>query len=196
MIINTFRRAKTTQNVSIPWVTAERLKVGINKLANSRGVFVGNFTYKSEGLELGDLGGNHFAIALRNILPEAKETIGKALEALQANGFVNYFGLQRFGTVAAVKTSDIGLALIKGRWEEAVELLLRPRPNEDCQVARGRAFWWMYRDAKETLKYIDASMHHAALERFLLQGENCNKINKTCLNGKNCSDTRCIGVKV
>jgi tRNA(Glu) U13 pseudouridine synthase TruD len=47
--------------------------------------------------------------------------------------------------VAAVKTSDIGLALIKSRWSEAIELLLMPRPNEEKRVARGRAFWWMYR---------------------------------------------------
>ena len=73
--------------MSIPYVTAERLKVSIHKLRNFRGVFVGNFCYKSTGLELGDLGGNHFAIALRNIKPNEKENVTKALESLQTNGF-------------------------------------------------------------------------------------------------------------
>ena len=156
--------------MSIPYVTAERLKVSIHKLRNFRGVFVGNFCYKSTGLELGDLGGNHFAIALRNIKPNEKENVTKALESLQTNGFINYFGLQRFGTVAAIKTSDVGLALIKSKWADAVELLLRPRPNEDTKTARGRAFWWMYRDHSETLKIMDETCTHAALERILLQG--------------------------
>ena len=156
--------------MSISYVTAERLHGAVRKLKNFRGVFVGNFCYKSTSLELGDLGGNHFTIALRNIKSDEKENVAKALESLQSKGFINYFGLQRFGTVAAVKTSDIGLALIKSKWSEAVELLMRPRPNEDTKTARGRAFWWMYRDPTETLKLIDETCNHAALERFLLQG--------------------------
>ena len=38
----------------------------------------------------------------------------------QENGFINYFGQQRFGTDSTIKTSDIGLALIKENWQEAI----------------------------------------------------------------------------
>ena len=39
------------------------------------------------------------------------------MESLKENGFLNYFGLQRFGT-SIVKTSEIGAALIKEEWEK------------------------------------------------------------------------------
>ena len=39
---------------------------------------------------------------------------------LKENGFINYFGQQRFGTDSSIKTSDIGLALIKEKWQEAI----------------------------------------------------------------------------
>ena len=138
-----FRRAKTSQNVSIMMVTADRLKQALGGMPPrvTSNIFVGNFTYKNTGLELGDLGGNHFTIALRYIQPESIEDASKALDGLRDKGFINYFGLQRFGTVSSVKTSDVGLALIKSNWSKAVELILQPRPNEDTRVARGRAFW-------------------------------------------------------
>lgn len=127
--------------VSIQAVTAERLKAAFSRLPQFRNLFIGNFSYKRTGLELGDLGGNHFTIALRNIEPGALEIATKALDGLEERGFVNYFGLQRFGTVESVKTSDIGLAMIKSQWTKAAEMILQPRPNEECKVARGRAFW-------------------------------------------------------
>lgn len=89
---------------------------------------------------------------------------------MKDRGFINYFGLQRFGTVASIKTSDVGLALIKGNWSEAVELLLKPRPNEDKKFSRARAFWWMYRDPKETLRILDEVQEHVPLEQILLNG--------------------------
>ena len=96
-------------------LTAERLKQALDMLPQKTppNLFMGNFSYKNTGLELGDLGGNHFTIALRNIEPELKESAAKALDGLRDKGFVNYFGLQRFGTVQSVKTSDVGLAMIK-----------------------------------------------------------------------------------
>jgi len=82
--------------------------------------------------------GNHFSIALRNVNSDRKAEISHCLEMLDMKGFINYFGLQRFGTVPSVKTSDIGLALIKSEWLTAIELILKPRPNEDQTLARAR----------------------------------------------------------
>ena len=42
---------------------------------------------------------------------------------LKENGFINYFGQQRFGTDSNIKTSDIGLALIKEKWQEAIGIV-------------------------------------------------------------------------
>ena len=76
------------------------------------------FCYSKDSLELGDLQGNHFTIVLRDI-HASDQVIATAVENLRENGFINYFGQQRFGT-ASIKTSDIGLALIKSRWLEAI----------------------------------------------------------------------------
>ena len=65
------------------------------------------------------------------------------------NGFINYFGHQRFGTDSTVKTSDIGLALVKNQWESAIELILKPRPNETHQLTRFDIFYYLLKIFKE-----------------------------------------------
>lgn len=49
-----------------------------------------------------------------------------SLESLRDNGFLNYFGMQRFGT-STVLTHTIGCAIMKKRYEEASDLILYPR---------------------------------------------------------------------
>ena len=48
------------------------------------------------------------------------------------NGFVNYFGLQRFGT-RSVLTHEVGLAILQGKWEKAVDLILSYRFDDNTQ---------------------------------------------------------------
>lgn len=50
-----------------------------------------------ERIGLGQLAGNHFKIVLRNVSSTA-ENLQKATDALSSDGFINYFGMQRFGT--------------------------------------------------------------------------------------------------
>lgn len=54
------------------------------------------------------------------------ELIQSAMEDLERLGFLNYFGLQRFGTTS-VNTHSVGLALLKSEWKEAAMLILKPR---------------------------------------------------------------------
>lgn len=42
-----------------------------------------------------------------------------------ARGFVNYFGLQRFG-VTAIGTFRVGIALLRHDWQGAIDLILSP----------------------------------------------------------------------
>ena len=98
------RRAVTTQWVSVFRVRAEQLQ-GLN--ATLRNLYVGNFKYCKEPLKLGSLSGNHFVITLRNVTGDHGK-IEESLESLKAKGFINYFGLQRFGTTS-VPTHKIGV---------------------------------------------------------------------------------------
>lgn len=67
--------------------------------ANSRmhAIAVGNFTPSATALRLGDLAGNLFTIALR-CLEGSTEHATAAVAALRESGFINYYGLQRFGS--------------------------------------------------------------------------------------------------
>ena len=98
------RRAVTTQQVSVYRVRAEQLQELNSTLRN---ICLGNFQYCKEPLKLGSLSGNHFVITLRNVLGDHSK-IEESLESLKINGFINYFGLQRFGTTS-VSTHKIGM---------------------------------------------------------------------------------------
>lgn len=62
------------------------------------------------------LGGNRFDLVLRRVEGEEGEVRRKA-EGLGRLGFVNYFGLQRFGTTS-VSTFAVGRLIIRGEWAE------------------------------------------------------------------------------
>lgn len=71
-----------------------------------------------------------------------KEMIDRRCAWVKERGFINYFGLQRFGTGGA-PTSEVGLAMLKEDWEGAVRLIMAPRVGEnqathDSKVRRDR----------------------------------------------------------
>lgn len=83
-------------------------------------------SFVPNGLTLGDLAGNHFTIVLRDVQGASEQELQEALESLQRDGFLNYFGMQRFGT-SSVMTHTIGCAIMKKNYEEASDLILKPR---------------------------------------------------------------------
>ena len=161
------KRARTAQRVSIPFVTPRNIVRCMQEVRQwerkkRRGpkremvLNAGDFTFEKEGLTLGDLSGNRFTVVLRNCVSDADGVVDAALSSLKEKGFVNYFGLQRFGT-SAVKTSDVGLAMIKEKWEDAVDLVLKPRANERYLLALTRRIWWQFRDANMAHKVIQGN---------------------------------------
>lgn len=70
------------------------------KNINSRlsAIKVGNFQLCSNPLRLGQLQGNRFEIFIRNILINSTEHIQTYVENWIDKGYINYFGLQRFGS--------------------------------------------------------------------------------------------------
>jgi len=61
-----------------------------------------------DGLRLGDLSGNRFKIVIREVDEQNNEIIESGIDSLKRNGFINYFGLQRFGTCTEAPTHLIG----------------------------------------------------------------------------------------
>lgn len=66
------------------------------------------------------LRGNRFSVALRFIPADVSdEKIAQNVENLKQNGFINYFGMQRFGTYN-VRTHEIGREALKQNWIKVV----------------------------------------------------------------------------
>lgn len=127
------RRGVTVQRVSGFRIQAERM-ARLNKTLKN--AVVGGFKYERHGLSLGDLQGNEFVITLRDCqFPnsegldlEARSqcahlVVANAVKNLQEKGFINYFGLQRFGSFAT-STDEIGKKLLHGDFEAAIALIL------------------------------------------------------------------------
>ncbi|KAL1918034.1 uncharacterized protein VTP21DRAFT_3300 [Calcarisporiella thermophila] len=144
---------KDKRGVTVQRVTAHKLKA--ERLANMNGkwhgIRFGDFKYVERSLRLGDLKGNQFKIVLRNIKAESEDAINQAMISLKDRGFINYFGMQRFGT-SSVSTHKIGIALLREQWEEAVNLVMDPRDGEREDYQKARLHWKEYRDPSAALK--------------------------------------------
>lgn len=159
------KRANTSQMVSMWHLDPKRLN-GIN--GSLRSMKVGNFVYKNTPLKLGDLKGNLFEVALRNVT-ESDEIINESLNVVKENGFLNYFGLQRFGNSIEIPTHEIGKALAKGDFKSAVELILKPRKARmKPDLREARRIWWETKDAGKAIKCLKTK--NRTIEGKLLMG--------------------------
>ena len=130
------RRGVTVQRVSVFRVFADRMIQVGHTLRNAK---IGNFEYQPSGLQLGQLTGNEFVITLRdcqfgddielaNREDHALRIVGCAVENLRQNGFLNYYGLQRFGTFST-RTDTVGVKMLQGDFEAAVGAILDFSPT-------------------------------------------------------------------
>ena len=123
------KRAITTQRISCKGVEAERFKSLNGKL---QGIHLGDYKYESFGLSLADSLGNHFVITIRDIVGKT-EHIKEAMTSLGNVGFINYFGMQRFGT-RNISTHEVGIAMLAGQWEQACDLILAIKDDGKFQI--------------------------------------------------------------
>ncbi|XP_048465922.1 pseudouridylate synthase 7 homolog [Rhincodon typus] len=157
------KRAITVQEIAVVKITAERLS-HLNKcLMNFK---LGNFSYKKYPLKLGELQGNHFTVVLRNITG-SNEQVEQAMTSLRDIGFINYYGMQRFGTTA-VPTYQVGKAILHNKWSEVMDLILKPRPGaERGYLVKCREEWAKTKDPEAALKKLPVKR---CVEGQLLRG--------------------------
>lgn len=154
------KRGVTTQLITAP-VAAERLK-GLNKLDCN--IKVGNFRYCSKPLQLGALNGNLFSVVLRNV---TKTDCKSSFESFSKNGFINYYGLQRFGTTS-IPTHAVGIAILKSDWKKVIDLILTPRDNE-CNSNLNEALN-KYQENSDPDEALQCLRYKGSIEGILLQG--------------------------
>lgn len=131
------RRGITVQRASVYRVQAKKLSEAGRTLRHSK---IGNFEYHPQGLQLGDLLGNEFHITLRDChfridkdleidmkVKQARSILSTVIENFSSHGFINYFGLQRFGSFST-GTHTVGRSMLQGDFKAACEAILSFSP--------------------------------------------------------------------
>ncbi|KAL3121943.1 hypothetical protein niasHT_001942 [Heterodera trifolii] len=163
------RRAVTAQRVSAFRVEPGRLESAARSL---RGIWLRDFCYASAPLRLGDACGNRFNVILRDVDALSVDTAQLSARIAQwtRDGFLNYFGTQRFGT-CGVDTAHIGRLLLSEQWEAATAALLAPRAEANGSLnACLRCYAGSSANASAALKMLERSNASAGatVERALL----------------------------
>jgi tRNA pseudouridine13 synthase len=140
------KRGITTQRVRIRGLPLQRLAYLNKTYLNYRGrqqMVLGNFEVlsgiRNKALALGDLAGNRFTLALRELDmrdDSARSNVTRAVESLREHGFINYFGLQRFGS-GTFSTHRVGYSLLRGDYADICRKLMTPVVIKEVAEGRG-----------------------------------------------------------
>ena len=105
-------------------------------------------------LRLGECGGNRFRIRLRRV-QRGPAAASAAFASLSETGFINYYGLQRFGSHAS-RNDEVGRALLLGDYPAVVDALLAHADGQKLVAAEAdaRAAWIRSGDASTALRLM------------------------------------------
>ncbi|KAI7686992.1 hypothetical protein SSS_07542 [Sarcoptes scabiei] len=139
---------------------------------NQATMHVGHFRFSDEPLRLGDLNGNKFEIILRQISSLALDSlsstrideINQNLESIKNNGFINYYGMQRFGS-HRIDSHRLGVLILKKEFKSLVKMILCEKPlnrsssnsfnqNQDQAFNDAIKIWKEERDAGAAYKKL------------------------------------------
>lgn len=132
------KRAVTVQQICAHRLPADQLRRTLLHRMWDKRLRISDLEYRDTRLRLGMLKGNRFGIVLRRV-PQAavsSGTVDRAFAHVAERGFLNYYGLQRFGT-REVGTHSVGAAVVAKRWDEAVRLILGDVPRKRPAEAAG-----------------------------------------------------------
>ncbi|CAD6191575.1 unnamed protein product [Caenorhabditis auriculariae] len=158
------KRAFTVQRVSCKRLEKAKL-LGLNP--RIRDILVYDVSYHTNHVQMGAHWGNRFNIVLRNISLDAEEGLRSNLESFEKNGFINYFGTQRFGSFGT-STASIGKLILKRDWEGAVRQILHrgslPVYLTTGTVGDALKCWEETGDASQALKKLKGAQAFASIE--------------------------------
>ncbi|CAH0473707.1 unnamed protein product [Peronospora belbahrii] len=165
------KRGITTQLCTVYHGSKERLERlnNADRELDSFNFLVGNATYVTQRLNLGDLRGNRFSMVIRDLPDDdtiSNEQIHEVVRSWSEHGFINYFGLQRFGT-KAIATHEIGRAILQRDYKRVVDLLLSPHEGDATKIREARQ---AFQDAQDIEAALKALPPYLIAERAVLQG--------------------------
>jgi TruD family tRNA pseudouridine synthase len=94
------------------------------------------------------------------------EQIHAAVRSWSEHGFINYFGLQRFGT-KAIATHEIGRAILQRDHKRVVDLMLSPQEGDATKIREARQAFQNDQDVGAALKALPP---YLIAERAVLHG--------------------------
>lgn len=168
------KRGISTQLCTVYRVPKERaqhvLKPMASRALDEQPHLVGDLRYTHHKLQLGDCRGNHIAVAIRSLpnedaLPESQ--VGESISSWQSRGFINFFGLPRFGTTGPTSYHLIGRAMLRKDFKLAVLLLLRPQEGEASKIREAREHFRQHKDVAAALRMLPPFL---VAERAILEG--------------------------
>lgn len=172
--VNTFRthgikdrRAVTAQRVSCNRVEKERI-LSLN--SRLRDILVYDFNYDNEVVRMGGHWGNRFSIILRSISPDMRDVLEARLKEFIVDGFINYFGTQRFGS-CGTNTASVGKLILRRDWEGAVKLILSNEhlPGYLGTVGDAVRCWEETQDASKALRFLKGGQAYASIEAIIFK---------------------------
>eukprot|EP00698_Gefionella_okellyi_P002456 TRINITY_DN1231_c0_g1_i1.p1 TRINITY_DN1231_c0_g1~~TRINITY_DN1231_c0_g1_i1.p1 ORF type:complete len:550 (+),score=75.89 TRINITY_DN1231_c0_g1_i1:495-2144(+) len=160
---------KDRRGVTSQFVTVSTVLAGCETLllaAQRAGLEVGNFSYVRTPYSLGMLRGNRFSVVVRNIACGEVSQMQHRMDLWVQKGFVNYFGMQRFGALRGYGAADVGRAMLQQKWHEALRMMLAPcDSSEDPQRRRAFDIFTSTQDVRATLLHLPQYM---TLQRRIL----------------------------
>nr|XP_023647208.1 pseudouridylate synthase 7 homolog-like protein [Paramormyrops kingsleyae] len=166
------KRAITYQSMVVKKIPPERLREKCPDF-EKRGICLSSIHPVSQPLSLGRLWGNHFDLVVRDLRPhctdlrsDLAQLVDEAVDNIKINGFVNYYGPQRFGTSQTVQSDRVGLALLKQDVVMAIRLFFTPEDGGGDPSNRAKRHFLETGNAKESLALMPEQKPR---ERLLLR---------------------------
>eukprot|EP01060_Flectonema_neradi_P006836 TRINITY_DN14693_c0_g1_i2.p1 TRINITY_DN14693_c0_g1~~TRINITY_DN14693_c0_g1_i2.p1 ORF type:complete len:348 (+),score=65.14 TRINITY_DN14693_c0_g1_i2:73-1116(+) len=109
------------------------------------------------------LQGNRFSIVLRRFSFESEEQVNTVLESTKKNGFINYFGQQRFGSTS-IPTHTVAQHLLKGDIKAAVDVVFQSKAEIMKEFKPSADIW-----STDPAKALELCPRHCRGEAVCLQ---------------------------
>ena len=159
------KSAITRQWLCVSNITPEELPSDLEDILYN--VKILDIKANQKKLRIGQLKGNKFKIAIRNIddVDLACENARSVLDSLEITGVPNYYGYQRFGELRS-NTHLVGKALVEGNVKKAVDTYIgNPTEGEFSQIYEARQ---LYDEGKlqESYDLMPKSMRY---EKYMLR---------------------------
>jgi tRNA pseudouridine13 synthase len=135
---NKDKRGVTTQKISSFNTSIDELRKLTKMNFWDKRIEIENYEYSDEELALGYLKGNQFSVVFR-FVNISDEELRKSIELLTENGFINYYGMQRFG-VSVIPTHRVGELVIKKQWKEVIYSIIKSVQTRGAVESAGLSY--------------------------------------------------------